>query len=59
MAGWQQLFWDNALVSQIDATQGQDAAFHHQFVLMSGEAELRCEVKGSYIGSHLSFAIIA
>ncbi|WP_436323727.1 site-2 protease family protein [Vibrio cidicii] len=46
MAGWQQLFWDNALVSQIDATQGQDAAFHHQFVLMAGEAELRCEVKG-------------
>lgn len=46
MAGWQQLFWDNTLVSQRNATQGQDAEFAHSFVLMAGEKELRCDLCG-------------
>ncbi|QBF82591.1 site-2 protease family protein [Shewanella maritima] len=33
MAGWQQLFWDNQLVSQIDAASSSDGPLVHQFEL--------------------------
>ncbi|NKF49276.1 site-2 protease family protein [Shewanella sp. WXL01] len=33
MAGWQQLFWDNQLVSQIDAAASSDGPLVHQFEL--------------------------
>lgn len=46
MAGWQQLFWDNTLVSQIDADSDSDenAQRTHNFKLLHGEQELHCEV---------------
>ncbi len=47
MAGWQQLFWDNTLVSQLDATSEQDNARTHSFMLQSGEDTLQCYVEAS------------
>jgi Zn-dependent protease len=42
MAGWQQLFWDNQLVSQLDAST--DNQFIHQFALRGGENDLMCRL---------------
>jgi len=46
MAGWQQLFWDDKCVSQIDAKANSDK-FTHQFSLQSEQGELQIELKGS------------
>lgn len=46
MAGWQQLFWDDQCVSQIDAVDGNDT-FTHQFTLQSEQGELHIELKGT------------
>ncbi|MCF2948166.1 site-2 protease family protein [Paraglaciecola aquimarina] len=52
MAGWQQLFWGDQCVSQIDATasanQSDDSnPFVHQFSLQSEQGEIRVELSGS------------
>ncbi|MCF7483525.1 site-2 protease family protein [Vibrio sp. J1-1] len=44
MAGWQQLYWDNKLVSQIDANENESEQSAHQFNLMAGEEVLKCEL---------------
>ncbi len=44
MAGWQQLFWDNTLVSQIDASDDDSGKTQHQFKLSSGEQILNCQL---------------
>lgn len=44
MAGWQQLYWDNTLVSQIDASENESERSSHQFKLMAGEEVLQCEL---------------
>ncbi|MEF1212874.1 site-2 protease family protein, partial [Vibrio alginolyticus] len=36
MAGWQQLYWDNTLVSQIDASDNTAETCLHQFKLSTG-----------------------
>lgn len=46
MAGWQQLFWDDQCVSQIDANADSDK-FTHQFSLQSEQGELQVELNGS------------
>jgi Zn-dependent protease len=46
MAGWQQLFWDDQCVSQINANADNDT-FVHQFSLQSEQGELRVELNGS------------
>ena len=46
MAGWQQLFWDDQCVSQIDANADSDK-FTHQFSLQSEQGELHVELNGS------------
>jgi Zn-dependent protease len=46
MAGWQQLYWDEQCVSQINAS-ADNSAFSHQFPLQSEEGELRVELNGS------------
>jgi Zn-dependent protease len=46
MAGWQQLFWDEQCVSQIDANADNDK-FSHQFSLQSEQGELEVELNGS------------
>ncbi|EPG0369276.1 site-2 protease family protein [Photobacterium damselae] len=43
MAGWQQLFWDNTLVSQI-AASADSTPLHHQFELSNGEDTIFCEL---------------
>ncbi len=45
MAGWQQLFWDEQCVSQIDANADNEA-FLHQFSLQSEQGEIQIELKG-------------
>ena len=45
MAGWQQVYWDNTLVSQLDATTDQDEARTHAFTLRAGEETLQCHVE--------------
>ncbi|ENC6707346.1 site-2 protease family protein [Vibrio harveyi] len=44
MAGWQQLFWDNTLVSQIDASDDDSGKTQHQFKLSFGEQVLNCQL---------------
>jgi Zn-dependent protease len=46
MAGWQQLFWGEQCVSQIDANADGDK-FSHQFSLQSEQGELQVELNGS------------
>jgi len=46
MAGWQQLFWDDQCVSQIDANADSES-FSHQFCLQSEQGELHVELSGS------------
>jgi len=46
MAGWQQLFWDEQCVSQINASVDNET-FVHQFPLQSEQGELQVELKGS------------
>ncbi len=43
MAGWQQLYWDNTLVSQIDANESKSEESKHLFKLMAGDEVLQCE----------------
>ncbi|MEF1298794.1 site-2 protease family protein, partial [Vibrio parahaemolyticus] len=44
MAGWQQLYWDNTLVSQIDASEKKTETYTHQFKLSAGEEVLLCQL---------------
>lgn len=46
MAGWQQLFWDDQCVSQINAS-ADNASFSHQFSLQSEQGELPVKLNGS------------
>nr|WP_194717362.1 site-2 protease family protein [Vibrio sp. S9_S30] len=43
MAGWQQLFWDNTLVSQLDANADRQEHLHN-FQLTNGEQPIDCQV---------------
>ncbi|GAA6173256.1 site-2 protease family protein [Colwellia sp. KU-HH00111] len=45
MAGWQQLFWDDQCVSQIDASTDNEG-FSHQFLLQNEQGEVHVELKG-------------
>ena len=45
MAGWQQLFWDEQCVSQINANADNEA-FMHQFTLQNEQGELTIELNG-------------
>ncbi len=44
MAGWQQLYWDNQVVSQVDANDSDVGLQHHRFSLSNGEHILECEI---------------
>ncbi|QLK48706.1 site-2 protease family protein [Vibrio owensii] len=44
MAGWQQLFWDNTLVSQIAASDDDSGKTQHEFKLTAGEDVLHCQL---------------
>ena len=44
MAGWQALFWDNQLVSQLDASAQQNQNSQHKFQLTAGEDVIECEL---------------
>jgi Zn-dependent protease len=46
MAGWQQLFWGDDCVSQINAS-GDSEHFSHQFSLQSEHGDLQVELNGS------------
>jgi Zn-dependent protease len=45
MAGWQQLFWDDKCVSQINANPDNEA-FTHKFTLQSEQGELYVDLSG-------------
>ncbi|WP_019277827.1 site-2 protease family protein [Vibrio coralliilyticus] len=47
LAGWQQLFWDNQLVSQLDADSERGKESSHEFKLLNGEEELICRLETS------------
>lgn len=47
MAGWQQLFWNNQLVSQLDADSERGKDSVHEFKLLNGEDELHCKLEAS------------
>lgn len=44
MAGWQQLYWDNQLVSQTDATSDTSNEHHHHFELNNGSDIIKCDL---------------
>ena len=46
MAGWQQLFWGDECVSQINANDDSDN-FSHQFSLQSEQGELQVDSNAS------------
>jgi Zn-dependent protease len=46
MAGWQQLFWDEQCVSQINASPDNEL-FSHSFSLQTEQGELRVELNGT------------
>jgi len=46
MAGWQQLFWDEQCVSQINASSDNES-FTHQFSLQTEQGELQVALNGS------------
>jgi Zn-dependent protease len=46
MAGWQQLFWDEQCVSQINASPDNES-FSHQFSLQTEQGDLQVELNGS------------
>ena len=46
MAGWQQLFWGDQCVSQINANADSES-FLHQFSLQNEQGELQVELKGA------------
>ncbi|PMH41413.1 Zn-dependent protease [Vibrio sp. 10N.286.49.B3] len=45
MAGWQQLFWNNTLVSQLNAEVESDGTRVHHFSLSRGEETLHCKIE--------------
>ncbi|MEF1290939.1 site-2 protease family protein [Vibrio sp. M260118] len=45
MAGWQQLYWNNQLVSQLDADSERGESSQHSFTLMNGDNELVCKLE--------------
>ncbi len=45
MAGWQELFWDDKCVSQINANADNET-FSHQFTLQSEQGEINVELNG-------------
>ncbi|MCW8331248.1 site-2 protease family protein [Photobacterium sp. SDRW27] len=47
MAGWQQLFWNNTLVSQISANADHNDQHVHEFELSNGEDIIKCRVEVS------------
>jgi len=44
MAGWQQLYWDNQLVAQQNASSEQSTAHSHHFQLLNGELKFECKL---------------
>ncbi len=44
MAGWQQLFWGNQLVSQLNADSERGKQSIHEFRLLNGDEELVCRL---------------
>lgn len=44
MAGWQQLYWDNQLVSQKNASSESCTEHHHNFQLNNGTDSIECDL---------------
>ncbi len=55
MAGWQQLYWDNTLVSQRDAQSEHDSEFVHNFQLVNGEQIINCSLEAELTWQPFSF----
>lgn len=45
LAGWQQLYWNNQLVSQLDAQSDRGSNYQHSFQLLNGEETLECHIE--------------
>ncbi|MDN3617087.1 site-2 protease family protein [Vibrio gallaecicus] len=61
MAGWQQLFWNNTLVSQLDAHSDSNKERAHTFVLKADEKEIHCQVsvEVNWQPFHLGYRVTA
>jgi len=55
MAGWQQLYWDNTLVSQCDAQTDQQSMIIHRFQLAKGEQTIECRLESDLTWQPFSF----
>ncbi|WP_367989878.1 site-2 protease family protein [Vibrio sp. NTOU-M3] len=56
MAGWQQLFWNNQLVSQLDADADRGDEDVHEFTLSDGEQQLHCRLESTVSWQPFSFS---
>lgn len=59
MAGWQQLFWNNQLVSQLDANADRGEKSYHEFTLLNGEQELACKLETNLIWQPFDLEYVA
>ncbi|KJY83897.1 Zn-dependent protease [Vibrio galatheae] len=59
MAGWQKLFWDNQLVSQLDASAERGDTSYHEFKLLNGEQELVCKLETNLVWQPFSLDYVA
>lgn len=55
MAGWQELYWDNQIVSQLTADADRQEQTLHSFVLQNGDEVLNCELDASVVWQPFSF----
>lgn len=59
MAGWQQLFWNNQLVSQLDANADRGEKSYHEFTLLNGDQELACKLETNLIWQPFDLEYVA
>ncbi|WP_175422530.1 site-2 protease family protein [Vibrio scophthalmi] len=55
MAGWQELYWDNQIVSQLTADADRQEQTKHAFVLQKGDEVLNCELDTNLTWQPFSF----
>ncbi|WP_185067070.1 site-2 protease family protein [Vibrio ponticus] len=59
MAGWQELYWDNQVVSQVVADSERGDNTSHSFQLQKGEEVLHCELNVALVWQPFTFNYIA
>lgn len=59
IAGWQELYWDNQIVSQLVANADREESTSHSFNLQKGDEVLHCQLDVSLIWQPFNFRYAA